>query len=170
MYSRDLLLIFKLGQFRSMTVRRTNYICKTFHDELNRTLGHQTPVWLDIIFKTSEIRDQLTQKLEWVFGKNSEMSDIESAKRNLPRKRRGVDTKDPQTTEGSQTTNTEVISKLEPSSNQKTSEFFLEAKCFNEILFENGTKLNPTQQRDTDFDNIKTVKTTLPFFLTLQRE
>ena len=66
-----------------------------FQEKIDRTLGHQTPVWLDIVIVTRGTKEEHTRKLYSVLSKLENMKDTEQARKNknfIKMKQYGSDT------------------------------------------------------------------------------
>ena len=150
-----------------------------FQEKIDRTLGHQIPVWLDdIIIATRGTKEQHTQKLESVLTKlENEGYKASKEKSKLYQKETiWLGHTIPQDGIRSNKEKTNAINELEPPTNTKTLKSFLGAIQYFAKFIPNlskktdnmrqllikGTKWEWTEERNTEFKNLKKELTTQP--------
>ena len=150
-----------------------------FQEKIDRTLGHQIPVWLDdIIIATRGTKEQHTQKLESVLTKLENEGYKASKKKSKFYQKETVWLGHTISQDGIRPNKekTDAINNLDPPTNTKTLKSFLGAiQYFAKFipnlsektdnmrqLLKKGTKWEWTEERNTDFKNLKKELTTQP--------
>ena len=143
-----------------------------FQEKIDRTLGHETPVWLDdITVVTRGTKEEHTQKLESVLTKLENEGYKASKKKSKFYLKQTIWLRQPFAQDGIRPNKekTEAINKLNPPTNTKTFKSFLGAiqyfakfipnlseKTDNMTqLLKKNTNWEWTEKRNTDFNNIK---------------
>ena len=149
-----------------------------FHEKIDRTLGHQTPVWLgDNIIVTRGTKEENTRKLYSVLTK-LENEGYKASKKSQYSTKKTIWFGHTISQDGIRPNKekTDAINKLEPPTNTKTLKSFLGAilsfakfipnlseKTDNlRQLLKKGTKWEWTTDRNSDFNKIKQELTSLP--------
>ena len=150
-----------------------------FQEKIDRTLGHQTPVWLDdIIVVTRGTKEEHTRKLYSVLTKLEDEGYRASKKKSKFYQKETIWLGHTISQDGIRPNKekTDAINKLEPPTNTKTLKSFLGAiQYFAKFipnlsektdnmrqLLKKGTKWEWTTERNSDFNKIKNELTTLP--------
>ena len=150
-----------------------------FQEKIDRTLGHETPVWLDdIIVVTRGTKEEHTKKLESVITKLENEGYKASKKKSKFLLKETVWLGHTIAQDGIRPNKekTEAIHKLNPPTNTKTLKSFLGAiQYFAKFipnlsektdnmrqLLKKNTKWEWTEERNTDFENIKKELTSQP--------
>ena len=150
-----------------------------FQEKINRTLGHQIPVWLDdIIIVTRGTKEQHTRKLESVLTKLENEGYKASKKKSKFYQKESVWLGHTISQDGIRPNKekSDAINKLNPPTNTKTLKSFLGAiQYFAKFipnlskktdnmrqLLKKGIKWEWTEERNTDFNNLKEELTTQP--------
>ena len=149
-----------------------------FQEKVDRTLGHQTPVWLDdIIIFTRGTKEEHTRNLYSVLTKLENEGYKASKKKSKFYQKEAIWIGHTISQDGIRPNKekTDAVNKLEPPTNTKTLKSFLGAiqyfpkfipnlseKTDNMRHFKKGTKWEWTTDRNSDFNKIKQELTSLP--------
>ena len=148
-------------------------------EKMNRTLGHRIPLWLDnIIIVTRGTKEQHTQKLESVLMKYENEGYKASKKKSEFYQKEAVLLRHTISQDGIRPNKekTDAINKLNPPTNTKTLKSILGAILYFAKFIQNlskkpdnlpqilkkGTKWEWTEERNTDFENLKKELTRQP--------
>ena len=129
-----------------------------FQEKIDRTLGHETPVWLDdIIVVTRGTKEEHTKKLESVLTKLENEGYKASKKKSKCYLKKSLPGTPPDKRKNTKILfrgNPIFFAKFIPNLSEKTKNM--------RQLLKNGTEWEWTEERNTDFNNIKRELTSQP--------